>query len=193
MSTAENERPDEPDPRQDFARYQELAHTNGWPAWAPTFLTAFSRVPSISRAADDSNVSASTVHRLARRSDTFNEALDEVRNVALDRLETTIYLRATIGTPVTKTITKTRVFPNGEQDTTTIETSERHISDVLAMFYLKRWRPEYREAFRQADDGAPLDAGIEERMDEAVQRFDASVVRLAERRRANGPSPNGSH
>jgi hypothetical protein len=93
-----------------------------------------------------------------------------------DGLEEVLFIRATEGQARTKTVTKT--FADGTVETTVTE--EQHISDVVAMFLLKRWRPEYRESYRvegSAPGGGPLQTGAN--LDAAVEHFRAEVLRLA--------------
>src|SRR4051794_19186615 len=111
------ERP-EAQAQSDFEKYRELAHTHGWPVWAATYLAAFARLPDVTEASKAAGVDRGTPTRLARRDDFFMEAMEEARSVSLDRLESTVFLRSTVGTPVKKTITKTRTMADGTQETT---------------------------------------------------------------------------
>ncbi len=106
--------------------------------------------PAIARAAERAGVGRRTVQRWMQRDEEFALAVDEARQDALDTIEHLVYLRATTGTPKRKVVTRT--LADGRAETTVTE--EMHISDTLAMFYLKRWRPEYRENFGvQRTDG----------------------------------------
>lgn len=61
-------------------------------------------------------------------------------------------------------------------------TEELHTSDTLAMFYLKRFRPEFRESFvveQTGPGGGPLKHEVTV-VDEAVAEFRADLARLAE-------------
>lgn len=107
------------------------------------FLVAMGQVPSIARCAERVGVDRSTVHRAMQRHEEFAVAVHEAREGALDTLEHVIYLRATAGTPTRKTVTET----TSEGKTKTTVTEEQHVSDTLAMFYLRRWRPEYRDNY----------------------------------------------
>ena len=78
-----------------------------------------------------------------QRNEAFAVAVYEAREEALDTLEHVVYLRATTGTPMRKTVTET----TSDGKTKTTVTEEQHVSDTLAMLYLKRWRPEYRESY----------------------------------------------
>jgi hypothetical protein len=68
-------------------------------------------------------------------------------------------------------------------------TKEMHISDTLLMFYLKRWRPEYRESFRAERRTISGDFSREDdqgKLDRAVEHFRAEVLRLS---RPNASEP----
>lgn len=154
-----------------------------WPPWTTAFLASMRQVPDRTLAAKQAGVDRSTTQRLGQRDPLFEAATNAARDEALDRMERLIYQRATTGQPVRKTITKT--LPDGR--TETIVTEESHVSDNLAMFYLKRWRVEYRDSVKveqTGPGGGPIQIEIEEKLNEAAGRFDAEVVRLADARAA---------
>jgi hypothetical protein len=122
-----------------------------WPIWAGPYLEALSKVPSLTRAADAAGVDRSTAWRLTQRDEAFAVAVHAAREQALDRLEEVIYAQATTGMAHRKTVTKTDKEGNVLEVT---ETEEIVRNPTLAMFYLKRWRPEYREAYRIEQTGA---------------------------------------
>jgi hypothetical protein len=124
--------------------------TSDWPVWGKGAVEAMRTVPSLARAAKACGVHRVTLHRRIQHSESFALAIDQARQEALDTLEETIVLRARTGQPIRKTVVKN--LPDGTSETTTTE--EQHISDTLAMFYLKRWRPEYRENYRIEHTGA---------------------------------------
>lgn len=150
-----------------------------WPVWAEGVLESMRSVPSLARAAKNAGIARSTVQRFQVADADFATAMDEARAEALDTLEEVMLLRARQGQPIRKVVTK--VAADGA--TETITTEESHISDVLGMFYLKRWRPEYRETFKVETTGAgggPIQ--VEGVMNIGVGRFRAEVVRLAAER-----------
>lgn len=126
-----------------------------WPVWARPVLDVIAQVPSISEAARRVEVDRRTVQRLAERDPRYAAAIRDARNVALDVLERVIYARASVGQPVKRTVTKTIVDQDGTVRTETTVTEENHISDSLAMFYMKRWRPEYRDQVKVQHGGDP--------------------------------------
>jgi hypothetical protein len=178
----------------DFEMWSILRREHGWPPWTSTFLVAYSQLPNQKEAAQKAGVSTSTVSDLARRSEPFMQARDAARDIGLDRLEATAYLRSTVGTPMLKRVVRTRTYKDGNVERIVEETTERHVSDILLMFTLKRWRPEYRERYgieQSGPDGGPITYAHEEKVDEAVKLFDAEVVRLADRRAAGGDPGQG--
>lgn len=146
--------------------------------WMGPCLAAMQNIPSISRAAVTVQVDRSTVHRAMQRYEEFAIAMSMARDVALDNLEATLYLRATAGQAVLKTVRKHDGDGRVIEETTT---EERHISDSLGMFYLKRWRPEYRESFRveqSGPNGGPIQI---EHAEEGASEFDARLTDLEAR------------
>lgn len=148
---------------------QPVTPEKPWPPWARPYLAALRRVPSISRAADEAGIDRRTVYRLAQRSESFAVAQHDAREAALDTLEGLIFARATTGTPERKVVTKT--LADGSVERT--ETEERHVSDTLAMFYLKRWRPEYRENYTVTHAG-----DVNVKLD--VEALDRDIGRILE-------------
>jgi hypothetical protein len=152
--------------------------TADWPHWAAGALESLRMSPSISAAGRTIGISRVTIHRLMQKDEAFALAVHDAREEALDTLEEVILARARQGQPVEKIVTKTDADGNVE---TTI-THENHISDTLAMFFLKRWRPEYRESYRieqSGPGGGPIQIEVEGRLNDAVERFQSEVVRLA--------------
>ena len=147
-----------------------------WPPWARTYLDSIAAIPNESRAAEQAGVRRNTVWRLKQRDEAFALAAAEARDSALDLLEQQIYARATAGTPERKTVTKT--LPDGSVEVTVTETL--HVSDTLAMFYLKRWRPEYREATKVelgGSTGAPIKIKVDrERSPERLEELLTSAA-----------------
>ncbi len=128
-------------------------------------------MPSIRRAAEAVGISRVTVHRLQKKDEQFALALHDAREDALDTLEEVMLMRARTGQPITKTVTRT--FPDGSKEETV--TKDSHLSDTLGMFYLKRWRPEYRDSYRTevtGPGGGPLQI-------ESVAGIDARIAELA--------------
>lgn len=166
---------------QDAAPVKDEEPTDSWPVWAPAVVEAMRSVPSISRAAKTVEVDRRTIQRLIQRNETFALAISDARDDALDTLEEVMLLRARQGQPTKKTVTKKYIDPKTSTEVVeTTVTEDTHISDVIAMFYLKRWRPEYRESYRVENTGpggGPIQ--IEGNLNVAVERFRAEVVRLA--------------
>ena len=149
----------------------------GWPSWAPGAVEAMRKAPSISRAAKTVGVNRTTINRLRQRDEAFALAINDAREEALDTLEEVVLMRATTGQPMRKVVTKR--LADGTEIVTVTE--ESHISDTLAMFYLKRWRPEYRDTYRveRSDSvGGVSQVEDERKLDRAVERFRDEVLRL---------------
>jgi hypothetical protein len=148
-------------------------------------------IPTYTEAARAAGVGVDAIRRATKRDEVFAVAMHDAREEGLDHLEETIILRARSGQPLVKTVV--REFTDGTKETTT--TTERHISDNLAMFYLKRWRPEYRDSYRIEQTGAnggPIRIEQEAKIADAVGLFDAEVVRLAAAGEAGEATPAGS-
>jgi hypothetical protein len=123
---------------------------DSWPDWAQPFLDSFSRgAPNVSRAAKAVGIHRRTVYKLRDRDETFALAFHDAREEALDLLEETIYALGTTGLKTTRTTTRTDA--EGNVETTIVEEVIRN--PTLAMFFLKRWRPEYRETTRIEQSG----------------------------------------
>lgn len=125
-----------------------------WPPWSTTALEAMRLRPSLSRAAEQAGVHRRTLQRLVQHNEEFAVAFADARNAGLDRLEEVCLLRGTNGQPVKRTVTKTYKDKEGRDVTETTVYEEAHLSDILLMFYLKRWRPEYRDTTRLEHTGA---------------------------------------
>lgn len=153
--------------------------------WARPALDMLRITPNVTSAARQLGIARSTLNRLIAIDETYKLAVFDAREQALDTLEDVILARARQGQPIRKTVTKT--MADGTVETTV--TDEAHISDTLAMFFLKRWRPEYRESYRveqTGPGGGPIQ--IEGSLSDAVDRFNAEVVRLAAIAAAGDPS-----
>lgn len=149
-----------------------------WPVWAEAYLESLSKVPSLTRAAEAAQIDRSTAWRLTQRDETFAVAVHAAREQALDRLEEVIYAQATTGMAHRKTVKKSDKDGNLLEVT---ETEEIVRNPTLAMFYLKRWRPEYREAYRieqTGPGGGPQQHEIT-LVDDTVREFRAELERLA--------------
>jgi hypothetical protein len=150
----------------------------GWPVWAEAVLRRLAQSPNLSRAAEAGCVDRSTVYRLRDRDEAFALALHDAREQGLDLLEESIFAQATAGLPHRKTVRKLDKDGNVLEVT---ETEELVRSPTLAMFFLKRWRPEYRESFRveQANTRAEsLRQGRPDSEETAVQEFYAALDEL---------------
>lgn len=159
------------------------ASSTSWPYWARPFLDHYRDSFNMSTSADTVGKHRTTVMRLAATNPAFAQAIQECRDHQLDIMENVARARATSGQRIKRKVTKTK--SSGEVEVHEFE--DLHISDSLLMFTLKRWRPEFRENFRvehTGADGAPIQVTFEEKVDEAAERFDATVVRLADARAA---------
>lgn len=129
----------------------DVDDTEGWPPWAPGFIESMRQIPSLARSAKVVGINRRTVFRWMKREESFARAVAEAREEALDSLEEIALLRGRTGQPTKKTVTRSYKMRDGKGDlvdvTETTVTDEAHISDNLLMFYLKRWRPAYRDTF----------------------------------------------
>jgi hypothetical protein len=181
LATLENAQ-DDPDDADDDEPLGLLDPKRDWPRpWMRGVLAAMQDIPSIARAAEKVGVDRTTVHRGMQQHEEFALAVSAARDQALDNLEATLYLRATAGQQVTKTVTRYNNQGDVVEETVT---DERHVSDTLGMFYLKRWRPEYRESFKIEQTGAgggPIQIEYAEKQAEDFDdRLAAVERRLAE-------------
>ncbi len=117
----------------------------GWPPWAAAVLERLAQSPNGSRAAESVGVDRSTIYRLRDRDEAFALALCDAREKALDLLEESIFAQATSGLPRRKVVRKFDAHGNLLETT---ETQELSPNPTLAMFFLRRWRPEYRDSYR---------------------------------------------
>lgn len=147
-----------------------------WPPWAAAFLDRLAQFPNMTRAAEAVGVNRSTVYRLRDRDEVFASALDDAREKALDLLEESIFVQATSGLPNRKIVRKMDASGNLLEIT---ETEEILRNPTLAMFFLKRWRPEYRESYRidrTLPNGLPP-GGENSVVNDAVRDFYAELDR----------------
>lgn len=151
-----------------------------WPLpWMGAFLAALSALPNAQAASQQAGVSRSWAYECADTYPEFKQAWEEAREDAIERLERHVHQWGTVGIEMVSTTT--RRGRNGELIEETVQTSN-NIHPSLAMFVLKRYRPEYRERYgveHTGKDGGPINITVEERLSEAVDGFDAAVVRLA--------------
>lgn len=162
----------------DAVEYEQAAKR--WPPWTAGVLEGMRTVPSLARVSERVGISRRQVQRLAKRDATFAAALQEARDVALDSLEEVALMRARTGQPVKKTVTKKVTEDGKEKSVETTVTEESHLSDVLLIFYLKRWRPEYRDTFNVRHggvDGGPVQ--VEVYRDPSRERL-LALARLAQ-------------
>ena len=148
-----------------------------WPVWAEAVLRRLAQCPNLSRAAEAGGVDRSTVYRLRDRDERFAVALCDAREKALDILEESIFAQATAGLPHRKVTTKTHA--DGSVEVTASEEIVRN--PTLAMFFLKRWRPEYRDSFRVEQANTRAESHQQGRPDSektAVQAFYAALDEL---------------
>lgn len=122
--------------------------------WHQTFVEALRTVPIVKYACREAGIGRTTAYEARRRDENFAVAWADAIEEGLDSMERIAHARATAGQVMTKTVTKTS--PDGTVETTITE--ERHVSDSLLMFMLKRHRPEFRESFR-GEVGWPIRTG----------------------------------
>jgi hypothetical protein len=149
-----------------------------WPPWTAAVLQRLAQSPNLSRAAEAAGVDRSTVYRLRDRDERFAVALYDAREKALDILEESIFAQATAGLPHVKTVRKSDKDGNLLEIT---ETEEIARNPTLAMFFLKRWRPEYRDSFRVEQANTRAESHQQGRPDSeetAVQEFYAALDEL---------------
>lgn len=118
--------------------------------WYEKFLERLRAVPNVRAACEAAGVGRSTAYDARQRDETFALEWADAVEQGLDALEQIAHARGTTGQKIRKTVTKT--FADGKVEVT--ETEEMHISDTLLMFFLKRYRPEFRESFRIEHGGA---------------------------------------
>lgn len=146
--------------------------------WKPKFLAALKTVPNVRHACEEADIDRALAYRQRQRDEAFAVAWADALEEGLDAMERIAHVRATAGQRMTKTVT--RKMANGDVETTT--TSEQHISDILLMFMLKRYRPEFRESFRVENtgpDGGPMQHEVT-RVDEAAKAFYARLDELGQ-------------
>lgn len=142
--------------------------------WKAKFVEALSQIPNVRYAADAAGVSRQRAYRERHRDEAFALAWADAHEQGLDLIERIAHTRATAGQTITKTMT--RRMADGSTEVTTTE--ERHLSDSLLMFLLKRYRPEFRETFKVTGaDGGPVKHEVT-LVDEAVTDFYAELDRL---------------
>jgi hypothetical protein len=150
--------------------------------WMPKFLEALRSIPNVRYAAEMAGISRQHAYKVRARDEGFLLAWHDAQQEGLDLMERVAHTRATAGQTITKTTT--RRTPDGEVEVTTVE--ERHISDSLLMFLLKRYRPEFRETFKVTGvDGGAIKHEVTV-VEEAVSDFYAELDRLHETGERNG-------
>lgn len=162
-----------------------------WPNWAPAVLTYLEKSPNMSRAAEHVGVERSTVYRLRDRDERFALALFDAREKAIDLLEESVYADATSGLPHRKTVTKKRLTDAGEEIIEVTESEELVRNPTLAMFFLKRWRPEYRESFKIEQTGAgggPIQHDVNVTTETGISDFYAALDELRPAAEAETPA-----
>lgn len=152
------------------------------PPWKPKFIAALKSIPNVRHACEAASISRSQAYRERQADERFAVAWADAVDEGLDSMERVAHLRATVGQDVTKTVIKTHIIDGQAVTIETTETKERHVSDNLLMFMLKKARPEYRESFRvesTGPDGGPIRHEVTTR-DEAVGAFYAKLDQLGQ-------------
>jgi transposase-like protein len=164
-----------------FEETPEFDTDPSWPPWAVGVIECMQAEPNISKAAKHMGIHRSTINRWRQRSSSFDQAMSEAHDSALDAMEEACRSFALGLMQKTKTVV-TQLPDGGVQ---TVTTTEFVHSPTLLIFYLKRWRNEYRDNHR----AEPIDPDhgtieIEERLRDAPREFRARVLRLVESGRA---------
>lgn len=160
-----------------------------WPRpWMGEFLEALSRTPFVTAAADAAHINRQHTYDVRAANPEFAAAWVEAQAQAVELLERSVHRWATTGLPKVETRRKQVRDLEGNvigEEVTTVEGTD--VNPTLAMFVLKRFKPEYRESYRlehTGADGGPMVVQHEQKLAEAVEEFDAEVVRLSEVREA---------
>lgn len=150
--------------------------------WKPKFIAALRTVPNVRAACEAADIDRSLAYQQRQRDEAFALAWHDALEEGLDAMERIAHVRATAGQRMTKTKTVTRKLASGDVEETTTTEHENHISDILLMFLLKRYRPEFRESFRVENtgpDGGPMQHEVT-RIDEAAKAFYARLDELGQ-------------
>lgn len=122
-----------------------------WPRpWMGKFLDSLSLSPVVQSAARAAGINRQYAYEAAERWPEFAEAWEEARQQGVDVLEQHVHRWATVG--VTLTERREKRNERGEVVESTVTTSTS-VSPTLAMFMLKRFRPEYRETHNVEHSG----------------------------------------
>ena len=103
--------------------------------WRPAFLEALSNSCNVTVACRAAGISRQHAYRTRHRSAKFASDWDDAMQTGLDLLEAAMMRRAREGV-------EEPVYYKGQ-----VVGTVRKASDVLAMFLMKRYRPEFRDSF----------------------------------------------
>lgn len=152
--------------------------------WQAPFLASFALHGIQHHACTNARVDPGTVKIERNRDEGFSRAYDDAYEASIAALELNAFTWARGGLVLTKTRTVTRTDAKG--NVTSTVTSEEHLerSPAMTIFMLKARRPDvYRERLHVQSD-VTIETVNTEEADAASGAFDAAVVRLADRRRA---------
>lgn len=122
-----------------------------WPlSWMGAFLDALAVMPVVASAARQAGVARAWTYESARNYPAFAQAWDEAYRQGVEVLEQHVHRWGTVGITLRETRTVTRA--DGSQETAVTETV--NINPQIAMFALKRHKPEYRDTTRVEMTGA---------------------------------------
>lgn len=147
-----------------------VGEARGWKPWVARYLEGIDNFINVMDACRSAGVNKSTVARLRNRDEAFKRAEDDARDSGLDRIVRSLYGLSTVGDEVVKTTVVEKLDADGkvkERITTTV--NEKHKDTQAAFFLLKRWRPEYREAYQvrhTGGDGGAVQVQVERQRSE---------------------------
>lgn len=147
--------------------------------WQGVFLDSLSTLPVVSSAARSAGISRAWAYRVAGEDPDFKQAWAEAIAQGVEVVEQHVIRWATVGIMKRTTVTKRDAAGLVVEE---IETVATDINPLLAMFVLKRHKPEYRERYgleHSGPGGGPIQMTVQEKLNEAAERFDTHVIRLA--------------
>lgn len=155
-----------------------------WPRpWMGVFLDTLARVPFVTAAAEAARINRQHTYDMRGQHPEFAEAWDQAKERGIELTERIAHRWGTTGLRREETREKEIFDKDGKLvSKEVITTSGLDVNPMLCALVLKRFRPEYRESVRlshEGPDGGPIQH--EHRVKVAAERFEAEVLRLAER------------
>lgn len=117
--------------------------------WQGPFLDALSVMPVVASAARQAGVSRQWAYNIARIEPDFAEAWEQAYIQGVEVLEQHVHRWATVGIPFRETRTVTKA--DGTQEIAV--TDRNDVNPQVAMFALRRHKPEYRDSTRVEHTG----------------------------------------